>query len=76
MKKETLWPLTPTRIALAIAPLLGAAASQPALGPSAASPATLHTVTVTSDWLGAPTAATARTHPGARSIVDEKALDL
>lgn len=74
MKKETRRSFTPSRLALAIAPLLGVATGQPAFGQSAAAPATLPTVTVTSDWLGPPTASTARAHPGARSIVEEKDL--
>lgn len=74
MKKETPPRSGPVRLALAIAPALGAAAWQTASAQDAAAPATLPAITVTSDWLGAPTAASARTHPGARSIVDEKAL--
>lgn len=74
MKKQTHNTFPRSRIAFAIATLLGAAVWQPAFGQGDAAPASLPTVTVTSDWLGAPTAATARTHPGARSVVDDKAL--
>jgi Fe(3+) dicitrate transport protein len=74
MKKQTLRRCTPSRLALAMAPVLGAAAWHPAVAQDAAATATLPTVTVTSDWLGTPTAATARKHPGARSVIDEKGL--
>ena len=39
-----------------------------------ANTATLSAVTVTSDWLGTPTEATARTHPGARNVVTQADL--
>lgn len=54
--------------------LLGAAALQPALAQNAASTGTLPAVTVTSDWLGTPTPAAARKHPGARTVLQEKDL--
>ncbi len=64
----------PSRIAAAAQLALATAVSGPALSQGAAPAPTLPTVTVTSDWLGAPTAATARKHPGARTVVDGKSL--
>lgn len=58
-------------VLLAVATLLGSGAA-PAQTPVGA--ATLPPVTVTSDWLGAPTEAAARKHPGARTVLDEQAL--
>lgn len=72
MQKETSPRFAPSRLALAVHLALGAAACQTAVAQQATS--TLSTVTVTTDWLGTPTPAAARTHPGARSVLDEKAL--
>lgn len=70
MLKETP-ALTLTRLAVAIQLALGSAACVPAFAQTAQG-ATLPTVTVTSDWLGAPTEAAARKHPGARSVLTQK----
>lgn len=70
MQKETSGRFTRSPLVLAVALALSAAAWQPA----SAQNATLPTVTITSDWLGTPTTATARKHPGARSIIDGKGL--
>ena len=72
MQKEIYEDLTLSRLTIAIHLALGAAAWQPAVAQQAAT--TLPTVTVTSDWLGTPTPATARKHPGARSVLDQNAL--
>lgn len=72
MQKETSPRLAPSRLAVAVHLALGAAACQTAIAQQAT--ATLPTVTVTTDWLGTPTPATARKHPGARSVLDDKAL--
>ncbi len=73
MQKETSPRLPRSRLALAVHVVLGAAACQTAIAQQAT--ATLPTVTVTTDWLGTPTPETARKHPGARSVLDEKALN-
>lgn len=73
MQKETSPRLPRSRLALAVHVVLGAAACQTAIAQQAT--ATLPTVTVTTDWLGTPTPDTARKHPGARSVLDEKALN-
>lgn len=73
MKMQTLRRCTPSRLALAMAPVLSAA-WLPAIAQNDAVTAALPPVMVTSDWLGTPTAATARKHPGARSVIDEKDL--
>ena len=58
-------------VLLAIATLLGSGA---AAAQTAGAAAALPTVTVTSDWLGAPTPAVARKHPGARTVLTEDEL--
>lgn len=73
MKTDQVQRLRPSKLVLALAPVLGAAGLQPAFGQDAASE-NLPTVTVTSDWLGTPTEATARTHPGARNVVTQTDL--
>lgn len=72
MQKETCPRFARSRLALAVHVLLGAAACQTAIAQQET--ATLPTVTVTTDWLGTPTPDTARKHPGARNVLDEKAL--
>jgi len=71
MHEETSRRLRPSPVLLAIATLLGtgAVSAQTATGTAA-----LPTVTVTSDWLGAPTPAAARKHPGARTVLTEDEL--
>lgn len=72
MQKETSPRFARSRLALAVHVVLGATACHTAIAQQAT--ATLPTVTVTTDWLGAPTPATARKHPGSRSVLDEKTL--
>lgn len=68
-KKTSSLPLT--RLTVAIQLALGSATCVPAFAQTAPA-ATLPTITVTSDWLGAPTEASARKHPGARSVLNQK----
>lgn len=74
MHQETARGFAPSRLSLALSLAVGAAAWNPAHAQTAAPTATLSAITVTSDWLGTPTAANARKHPGARSVLDEKGL--
>jgi len=74
MHKKPSRRFAPSAVSLAVSLALGTAAGLPAFAQTSGTTATLPTVTVTSDWLGTPTAASARTHPGARSVVDEKGL--
>lgn len=74
MHKETSGSFALSRLALAAQLALGAAAGNSAFAQTAVPTAVLPTVTVTSDWLGTPTAASARKHPGARNVIDEKGL--
>ena len=62
--------LTPVVAAaqMLVAPGAAQAQSTPAVQ------ATLPTVSVPSDWLGAPTEAAARKHPGARTVLEERML--
>lgn len=71
MHEETPRRLGPSPVWLALAAFLGsgAAAAQTAVGAAALPP-----VTVTSDWLGPPTPAAARKHPGARTVLTEHEL--
>ena len=74
MKKETVRSIAPSRLALAIQAALGALASSAVFAQNVPATTTLPAVTITSDWLGTPTPATARKHPGARTVIDERAL--
>lgn len=74
MSKETSWSFAPSPILGAVQLMLAAGIMSPASAQTAGSAPTLPTVTVTSDWLGAPTPAAARKHPGARTVVTEQAL--
>lgn len=62
---------SPTRIAVQL--MLGSMALG-TVHAQTSSPPTLPAVTVPSDWLGAPTEAAARKHPGARNVVTEEGL--
>lgn len=73
MKKTIRSRLHPTPLVLGLQFAFGAAAT-PAFAQGPAAAGILPSVTVSSDWLGAPTAAAARKHPGARTVVDQKAL--
>lgn len=73
MEKIHFHHLRPSRLVLALAPVIGVAACMPVYGQDA-NTATLSAVTVTSDWLGTPTEATAHTHPGARNVVTQADL--
>lgn len=61
-----------TVIALQAA-ITGIAATAPVFGDSNA-PTQLPDVVVTADWLGAPTPESAKTHPGARTVVTQREL--
>lgn len=74
MSKEISRSFAPSGLTVAIHMAISAAATAPAFAQTATATATLPPVTVTSDWLGPPTAATARAHPGARTVIDGKAL--
>lgn len=71
MNEETPRRLRRSPVLLAIATLLGSGA---ATAQTAAGAATLPPVVVTSDWLGPPTPAVARKHPGARTVLTEDQL--
>lgn len=74
MQQETR-PFALSGLGFAIRLAVGTAACVPAFAQSAGTAGTtLPAVTITSDWLGTPTPATARKHPGARSVVDDKGL--
>ena len=75
-QQETCKSFAPSRLTLALHLALGALVAHPAHAQNAGPTATLPTVTVSSDsdWLGTPTAETARKHPGARTVLDQKAL--
>lgn len=62
--------LTPVVAAAQMLVAAGAAQAQSA----PAVQATLPTVSVPSDWLGAPTEASARKHPGARTVLEQRTL--
>jgi len=70
MNDETIACPTPGPVLLAV---LAALASGAATAQTAA-PTALPTVTVSSDWLGAPSQAAARKHPGARTVLGEDEL--
>lgn len=70
-EETTRHPLAPRPVLLAVLATLGSAA---AVAQSADANA-LPTVTVTSDWLGAPSQAAARRHPGARTVLGEAELN-
>jgi Fe(3+) dicitrate transport protein len=74
MHKETARSFAPSPLTFAAQLALGVAACNPALAQPVTATATLPTMTVTSDWLGAPTTATVRKHPGARTVVTEQGL--
>lgn len=73
MPKQTR-PFVLSRLGCAARLALGAAVCSPVCAQTAASTSTLPTVTIATDWLGTPTAASARKHAGARNVVDDKAL--
>lgn len=62
----------PVLVAVQLA--LGSIGVNVAMAQSADTRAALPTVTVTSDWLGPPSAAAARKHPGARTVLGEPGL--
>lgn len=53
---------------------LGCSAPTAAMAQSSASKTALPAVTISSDWLGPPSAAAARNHPGARTVLEESSL--
>jgi len=66
--------LVPSCIAIAVQIALAATAGSRALAQEVPPATSLPSVTVTSDWLGTPTPASARKHPGARTVIDEAGL--
>jgi Fe(3+) dicitrate transport protein len=73
----------PNRLAIAVLSCLAAAAAVPAAAQQADAPAkaagsdasvALEQITVTGNWLGSDTPASARTFPGARTLVDREAV--
>lgn len=74
MSEEAPWRLPPFPVFTAVQLLLASGVVSPVSAQTAGAAATLPTVTVTSGWLGTPTPATARKHPGARTVLPEEAL--
>lgn len=74
MQKETTTSLAPSRLTVALQLAVGALACHPAHAQTSGTESALQTVTITGQWLGTPTAASARKHPGARSVVDQERL--
>lgn len=66
--------LSLSRLAIAIQLALVAGASGSAVAETPAAAATLPSVTVSTDWLGAPTPAAAAKHPGARTVLTQEVL--
>jgi Fe(3+) dicitrate transport protein len=74
MPTETCRRFTPSPVVVAVQLSLAVGIIAPAAAQTGGTSATLPALTVTSDWLGAPTPASARMHPGARSVLTEQAL--
>lgn len=72
MHQEIPRGFAPSRLTLALA--VGAWACHPAHAQTSDTDSTLPAVTITGQWLGTPTPANARKHPGARSVIDEEKL--
>lgn len=75
MHKKKTWNLAPSPVAVAVQLVLCGACLNAAMAQTAETRATLPSVTITSDWLGPPSAAAARTHPGARTVLTEQGLN-
>ncbi|WP_137894994.1 TonB-dependent siderophore receptor [Ramlibacter sp. 2FC] len=69
-------PLFTSRpVALAVSSALALLAAPAAWAQSETPGASLPEVSISADWLGAPGAAQAKTHPGARTVLGEQALE-
>lgn len=74
MKQQTTFQFAFARPGFAIRLVLGAVVCVPAAAQNEVTNTTLPQVSVTADWLGPPTQASARKHPGARTVIGERQL--